>query len=85
MAIGSTPDDFLDLTSPLEAELGQAPVEEPAVDPTEIGRAAIEQALLDHGGSVSAAARALGLRNRYVLHRLMKKHAISAPGEEDDE
>ena len=55
------------------------------MEPTEIGRAAIEQALLDHGGSVSAAARALGLRNRYVLHRLMKKHAISAPGEEDDE
>jgi two-component system nitrogen regulation response regulator GlnG/two-component system response regulator HydG len=45
----------------------------PAVDPTpEAIRAALQGAI----GSVTQAARALGLTSRYALYRLMKKHGI---------
>jgi DNA-binding NtrC family response regulator len=83
LAIGSTRDDFLDVTPPLEGELAAQPAD-PAVDPGELDKATIEGALRDQGGSVSAAARALGLRNRYVLHRLMKKHGITSADESDE-
>ncbi len=37
---------------------------------------AVKAALDLHGGSVSAAAKALGLKSRYALYRLMKKLAV---------
>lgn len=83
IAIGSTRDDFLDVTAPLEGELAQVTAEV-GVEPVEVDKPAIEKALRDHAGSVSAAARALGLRNRYVLHRLMKKHGISSTDGDDE-
>jgi transcriptional regulator of acetoin/glycerol metabolism len=43
------------------------------VDP---GADAIRAALASGKNSVTAAAKALGLRNRYVLYRLMRKHGI---------
>ena len=39
----------------------------------ELGRPQIEAALAAAGGNVTQAARALGLKNRFVLYRLMKK------------
>ena len=46
---------------------------EETIDP---GADAIRAALAEGKGSVTAAARSLGLRNRYVLYRLMRKHGI---------
>lgn len=82
LAIGSTREDYLDVTAALENELSELPLDSNP-EPTNLGPDAIERALRDHGGSVSAAARSLGLRNRYVLHRLMKKHSINVPGATD--
>ncbi len=42
-------------------------------------RARIEEALRQHGGNVTATARALGM-HRTQLRRLLERHAISAPG-----
>jgi two-component system response regulator HydG len=39
------------------------------------------RAALKSAGSVQSAARALGLKSRYALYRLMKKHGIEADGE----
>ncbi|MCC6555678.1 MAG: sigma-54-dependent Fis family transcriptional regulator [Polyangiaceae bacterium] len=44
-----------------------------------IGRAKIEAALRGTGGKVTPASRALGLKNRYVLLRLMKRLGIGDP------
>jgi two-component system nitrogen regulation response regulator GlnG/two-component system response regulator HydG len=46
---------------------------EPATDP---GPEALQAALAAAGGSVTAAARALGFKNRFVLYRLLKKHGL---------
>jgi transcriptional regulator with PAS, ATPase and Fis domain len=42
-------------------------------------RVRIEEALREHGGNVTATARALGM-HRTQLRRLLERHAISAPG-----
>ncbi|UJR83915.1 sigma 54-interacting transcriptional regulator [Sandaracinus amylolyticus] len=53
---------------------------EPAGDEKEPDREAIEAAIARAGGSVTKAARELGLRNRYVLYRLLRKHGIAVDG-----
>jgi DNA-binding NtrC family response regulator len=54
------------------AEVTSAPVESrPEPEPDEI-----RAALAKHDGRVAEAARTLGLRSRYALYRLMKKHGI---------
>ena len=42
-----------------------------------------ESSLADNGRSPTKAAKALGLKNRYVLLRLLKKHGLSANTEGD--
>ncbi|WP_437529645.1 sigma 54-interacting transcriptional regulator [Sorangium sp. So ce726] len=54
-------------------------------DPGGIGRAEIDAALVEALGSVTAAARILGLKNRFALYRLMKRHGIAGPDEEASE
>jgi transcriptional regulator of acetoin/glycerol metabolism len=85
LAMASTRDDYLDLTKELDAAL-PLPTSEPndAVDLAQIGREDIERALTANGGSVSGAARALSLKNRYVLHRLMKKYGLRTTDEGED-
>lgn len=51
-----------------------------AAAPDEIGRAQIEAALAAAQGNVTRAARALGLKNRFVLYRLMRKLGVGDPG-----
>jgi len=50
----------------------------------EIGRAQIETALSAAKGNVTRAARALGLKNRFVLYRLMKKVGVQAAAAEHE-
>ena len=55
-----------------------AAVEAPAeVDPRELTREQIETALAHADGVQDRAWRLLGLRNRYQLIRLLKKHGLS--------
>ena len=53
-----------------------------APEPT---RAEIEAALAQSRGSVTAAARRLGLKNRFILYRLLKRHGISTSDDESSE
>ena len=82
LAIGTTREPYLHLTPEVAAELGEPMPLGDAVEPTELDRASIERALAENAGSVSAAARSLGLRNRYVLHRLMKKLGVAGEGDD---
>lgn len=80
LAIGTADADFIGVTEAVEAELKDSAGS--AGDATEIDREALERALNDNGRSPTKAAKALGLKNRYVLIRLLKKHGLSA--KEDD-
>jgi two-component system nitrogen regulation response regulator GlnG/two-component system response regulator HydG len=64
---------FLALTPGVTARLDTAAV---VTEPGSLGKAQIEAALAHAGGNQAAATRALGLRNRDVLYRLIKKHGI---------
>jgi two-component system nitrogen regulation response regulator GlnG/two-component system response regulator HydG len=50
-----------------------------ARDPDGIAREEIEAVLAATGGNVTEAAQRLGLRSRFVLHRLIKRYGIAAP------
>ncbi len=74
LAVSTSRDSFLALTPEVEAELrttARAPEKESTEEPT---ADAIRAALGKNG--VSEAARKLGLKSRYALYRLMKKHGI---------
>lgn len=78
-AIASSPGRALVPTDEVRALLQIQTSEAPAADPTELTAEAIRAALDSAGGSVSRAARALGLSSRYVLYRQMRRHGIEAP------
>ncbi len=68
------------LDGPLGDEPSAAPAElPPSRDPSEISPDEIRAALDTHGGSREATWRALGLRSRYQLRRLMQQHDIDWP------
>lgn len=68
-ALSTSQDDFIAATPELVREVAPADHFE-APEPE---RAAIEQALSAAKGNVTKAARLLGLRNRYVLYRVLRK------------
>lgn len=80
LTLSTSPGDFLALTPQVEQEL--RPLVE--VAPASVDRIAIEEALARAEGNVTAAARALGLKNRFALYRAMKKHGMSAPRPDED-
>jgi transcriptional regulator with GAF, ATPase, and Fis domain len=83
LAIGTAHADFIGLTPAVERELADS--EDAAAGPTtDIDREAIVKALAENGRSPSKAAKALGLKNRYVLIRLLKKHGLSAASDEGE-
>jgi DNA-binding NtrC family response regulator len=47
-----------------------------SVDPQTLGRVEIQRALDRHNGLIESTWRALGLKNRHVLARLMAKHGV---------
>jgi DNA-binding NtrC family response regulator len=73
LALSTSRDDFVCATDEVRAELGGA-APEPEV---EVDQAAVEAALAASGGNITRATRILGLRNRYVLYRLMRKFGIA--------
>lgn len=81
LAMGSAEDDYIGVTEAVDAELGQAM--DAAIETVEIRREDLVQALREHGRSPTRIAKALGVKNRYVLHRLLKKHGLT-PGALDE-
>ena len=78
LSVQTATGDFLGLTPALEAELG-APIPPPvSVDISKLDAATLTRAMEAAGQSPTEAARQLGLKNRYVLLRLLKKHGISS-------
>jgi DNA-binding NtrC family response regulator len=83
LAFGTTDADYLGVTPAVEAELRDSA--ESAVELAELDRETLARALAEHGRSPTRAAKALGLKNRFVLLRLLKKHGLSANAVDDRE
>jgi DNA-binding NtrC family response regulator len=81
LALGTAEADYIGLTPTVEAELKDSA--ESVVEVAELDRETLAKALADHGRSPTRAAKALGLKNRFVLLRLLKKHGLSVA--DDDE
>jgi two-component system nitrogen regulation response regulator GlnG/two-component system response regulator HydG len=79
LAIGSAEDDYIGVTEAVDAELRDAPFS----DAAEVSREQLLAALREHGRSPTRIAKALGLKNRYVLHRLLKKYGIGSSAIDD--
>ncbi len=77
LSISSSPADVLELPPELQGERsGQRPL---TIAPAEIGEEEVRAALERAGGVRERAWRDLGLANRYVLKRLIKRFGIDAP------
>jgi two-component system nitrogen regulation response regulator GlnG/two-component system response regulator HydG len=72
-ALAESRGDRVELTSGVAHQLARAA---PPPATAELGRAQIEAALAAAHGNVTRAARALGVKNRFVLYRLMKKLGV---------
>ena len=72
-AIKHSHGDFIEMYADLKPE-GQASASDG--DASEPDVPEIETALRDHGGNITSAAEALGLANRYVLYRMIKRHGL---------
>jgi len=81
LSIGTAEADYIGLTPEVEDELvasrTSAREAETVATSAELDRDTIARALEDCGRSPTRAAKALGLKNRYVLLRLLKKHGLS--------
>ncbi|HVU01237.1 MAG TPA: sigma 54-interacting transcriptional regulator [Polyangiaceae bacterium] len=75
LAIGSAEDDYIGVTEAVDAELDDAD----SGGHAEITKDALEKAIAELGHRPTQLTKALGLKNRYVLHRLLKKHGLSEP------
>jgi two-component system nitrogen regulation response regulator GlnG/two-component system response regulator HydG len=82
LAIGTAESDYIGITPAVEAELKDSA--ESDTELADIDRDALARALADHGRSPTRAAKALGLKNRYVLLRLLKKHGLSVTAEDGE-
>jgi len=84
-ALAESRGDTVELTPGVKQRLA---ADEPSVAAAEIGREQIEAALARAQGNVTKAARELGLKNRFVLYRLMKKLGVAGgtgEGEGDEQ
>jgi transcriptional regulator of acetoin/glycerol metabolism len=82
LAIGSAEGDYLDVTEAVEAEMG--PASEGPAEVGEVSREDLVRAIREHGRSPTRIAAALSLKNRYVIHRLMKKYGLGGGQGEDE-
>ncbi|HVK88998.1 MAG TPA: sigma 54-interacting transcriptional regulator [Kofleriaceae bacterium] len=81
LALGTAEADYIGITPAVEAELRDSA--ESASESVELDRETLAQALAANGRSPTRAAKALGLKNRFVLLRLLKKHGLSVDAEHD--
>jgi two-component system nitrogen regulation response regulator GlnG/two-component system response regulator HydG len=80
LALGSADADYIGMTPDVERELGES-AESELIDTGELDRDTLAKALADNDRSPTKTAKALGLKNRYVLLRLLKKHGLSVATE----
>jgi two-component system nitrogen regulation response regulator GlnG/two-component system response regulator HydG len=80
LALSSAQADYIGVTEAVDAELRDAT--EAGADPTEIDRERLIAAIAQHGRKPTHLAKQLGLKNRYVLLRLLKKHGLSQATDE---
>jgi two-component system nitrogen regulation response regulator GlnG/two-component system response regulator HydG len=80
LALSSAHADYIGVTEAVDAELRDAA--EASADATEISRESLLAAIAQYGRSPTQLAKQLGLKNRYVLLRLLKKHGLSQASEE---
>jgi len=75
VSLSSSREAFVALTPEVLETLAQGAAVEPLpeTDAKELTRAEVEDAMVRAGRNVTRAAELLGLKNRYVLYRLMKK------------
>ncbi|HRI65170.1 MAG TPA: sigma 54-interacting transcriptional regulator [Polyangium sp.] len=98
ISLSTSPGNFLTLTPELGAELcvgklDVAPEAMPHVpersssrdEDGDPDRAAVEAALTQAKGGITAAARLLGLKNRFAMYRLMKRRGIATTDDEENE
>ena len=71
LAVSTSRDAYLARTPELEAQLRIS-----SADDGEPDESAIRAALAECEGNVTGAAKRLGLKNRFALYRLMKRHGI---------
>ncbi|MCX5742811.1 MAG: sigma 54-interacting transcriptional regulator, partial [Proteobacteria bacterium] len=85
LALGTAEGDFIGVTPAVDAELRDSAESEAAIVQAEVelDRDSLVRALEAHGRSPTRAAKALGLKNRFVLLRLLKKHGLSVAADED--
>jgi two-component system nitrogen regulation response regulator GlnG/two-component system response regulator HydG len=81
LSISGSTGDVLDVTPELESEVARPVAPRTAV--TEISEADVRAALEKAGGKREQAWRDLGLANRHVLKRLIKKYGIETGGDDD--
>lgn len=75
LALGTADADYIGLTPDVERELADSA--DSTSDASEVDRETLIKALAEHDRSPTKVAKALGLKNRYVLIRLLKKHGLS--------
>jgi two-component system nitrogen regulation response regulator GlnG/two-component system response regulator HydG len=75
VAVSSSAGQFVAATSSFQSQLRFCETS-PEGEERELSKEEIATALEAGGGSPTRAAAALGLRNRHVLYRLMKKHGL---------
>jgi len=85
LAVGTADGDYIGVTPAVEAELRDSAESAETAGATELDRETLARALDAHGRSPTRTAKALGLKNRFVLLRLLKKHGLSASPELDGE
>jgi transcriptional regulator with PAS, ATPase and Fis domain len=76
MAIETSPGRALVLTPELRERLAQ-PAPAPSVPAQELDAEQVKAAIEESAGSVTKAAKLLGLSSRYALYRLMRKYGLS--------
>jgi hypothetical protein len=80
-ALGTSAGGTLELTDAVKDELGRGRAQAPqrvSAAPGDITREALVDSMSRHSGVRERVWRELGLANRFVLNRLLKKHGIDA-------
>jgi two-component system nitrogen regulation response regulator GlnG/two-component system response regulator HydG len=79
LAVTTTREPFVALTKEVESEL-RLPA--PSTGSDEVSEETVRAALAAAQGNIRHAAQKLGLKNRYVLYRMMKRFGIEASGDD---
>jgi len=77
-AIADSQGDFIELTASQKDGHDASGEGEMVSDAQEPSAEQIEAALCEHDGNITTASKALGLKNRYALYRLIKSHGLEA-------